>query len=178
MWGPPMCSVRQGRSQEELWSLYDLALQRVEWRWIDRGTVIEDMRGHQALGQPWKVEMGLWRARMNFWIWMKGRVSLVGKVVHHVIGPTAIHWLSISKLIRPVVQAYESMQRMCCRCMDLLAAPIGSGCIRDAKKRLHVRTMQRWTPPRYLYYPLFFTSLMGQCDTCDGTYRFGAYMWC
>ena len=66
---------------------------------------------------------------------MKGRAMLVGKVARHVIGPTAIHRLSISKLTGPVVQVYESTQRTRCRCADLLVAPIGSGRIRDAKKK-------------------------------------------
>ena len=68
------------------------------------------MRGHQAVGKLSKVEMGSWKAQMNLRIQMKGRVMLVGKVVHHVIGPAAIHQLSISKLIGPVVQVYELTQ--------------------------------------------------------------------
>ena len=116
---------------------------------------------------------------MNLRIRMKGRVMLLGEVVRHVIGPTAIYWLSISKLIGPVVQVYESTQQMRCQCADLLAAPIGSGpnmwcqerdCMQGGSRDGH--------PPRYLYYLLFFTSLMGQCNTCNGTYRFGAYTWC
>ena len=66
---------------------------------------------------------------------------LVGKVACHVIGPVAIHQLSITTLIGPVVQVYELMQRTHCRCVDLMAALIGSGCIRDAKKRLHARSL-------------------------------------
>ena len=78
---------------------------------------------------------------MNLRIRMKGRAMLVGKVARHVIEPTAIHRLSISKLIGPVVQVYESTQRTRCRCADLLAAPIGSGRIRDAKKMdIHLDT--------------------------------------
>ena len=73
------------------------------------------------------------------------RESDAGKVVCHVIGPTATHRLSISKLIGSVVQVYESTQRTRCRCTDFLATPIGSGHIHDAKKRLHARTMQTWT---------------------------------
>ena len=47
--------------------------------------MIEDMRGHRAVGQPSKVEMGSWRARMNLRIRMKGRAMLVGKIARHVI---------------------------------------------------------------------------------------------
>ena len=107
--------------------------------------VIEDMRGHRAVGQPSKVEMGSWKARMNLRIRTKGRAMLVVKLARHVIGPSAIHRMSISKLIGPVVQVYESTQRTRCRCADLLATPIGSGRIRDAKKRLAVFSGQTWT---------------------------------